>query len=194
MIPESTRDLPLPFDAPVHVGLIRHFPVRQDFPRGWRTAEELRRWYESYDLADITPTDFDLGGIAWKVCLTSDLPRAHRTAERIFSGPLERTPLLREARFAPFATGGLRLPVAVWKGLLRLTWMTGHRSQRACRDDMRERVLRVADRLTAANRDTLVVSHAGTMVFLSRELRHRGFSGPRFQVAVHAKVYLFSRP
>ncbi|MBL9128700.1 MAG: histidine phosphatase family protein [Verrucomicrobiales bacterium] len=178
---------------PVHVGLVRHFPVRQNFPTGWRTTQELAEWYRSYDLAETHPIPCDLGGIAWRVCLCSDLPRARVTAEALFRGVPEPTPLLREASLEPFATGRLRLPVFVWKWLLRLAWTSGHASQRACRDDMYRRVHGVADRLAAVEVDTLVVSHAGTMSFLSRELRRRGFDGPRLGVAKHARLYLYSR-
>ena len=177
----------------MRIGLLRHFPVQLKFPTGWKTAAELQTWRENYDVAETSAIQADLGGIAWQVCISSDLPRACVTAGAVFPGSIERTALLREAEFAQFRTGNLRLPIRVWQWILRITWMTGHSSQRACRDAFRQRVSEVADRISASDRDTLVVSHAGMMAYLGAELRRRGFAGPRLRIADHAKVYLFEK-
>jgi broad specificity phosphatase PhoE len=177
----------------VRIGLLRHFPVDQRFPAGWRTAADLQAWRERYDMAEGLVGEFDLGGVAWRACISSDLPRACMTAKAVFQGEVEETALLREPQFAPFQTGNLRLPVWVWQWLLRLSWMTGHSSQRACRDEFRGRILAVADRLNALDRDTLVVAHAGIMAFLSVELRRRGYVGPKFRIAKHATVYIYEK-
>lgn len=177
----------------VHIGLLRHFPVDQKFPVGWRTAADLQAWRERYDSAETSIGEFDLGDVAWQACISSDLPRAQLTASAVFCGQVEPTALLREAQFAPFPTGNLRLPVWVWRWLLRLAWMTGHASQRACRDEFRERVSAMADRLGALEQDTLIVSHAGMMAYLSAELRRRGFAGPKLRIAKYANVYIYTR-
>jgi len=175
------------------VGLLRHYPVAEGFPSGWRTSAELQAWRERYDRAPAQVGPGELGGIAWQVCLCSDMERTRVTAAAVFAGEVELTPLLREADFAPFPTGGLRLPVLIWRLLLRLAWLTGHSSQRPCRDDLRRRVVAVADRLCEAERDTLVVSHAGMLAYLSAELRRRGFAGPRLGIARHATAYIYRR-
>lgn len=177
----------------VHVGLVRHFPVTEPFPTGWPTSAELQAWRERYDLAPAQVGPCDLGAVTWRECLSSDMARTRATAVAVFPGEVAYTPLLREADFAPFPTGGLRLPVLLWRGLLRLAWLTGHASQRACRDDLRRRVGEVADLLCAAERDTLVVSHAGMLAYLSAELRRRGFVGPRLGMARHATAYVYRR-
>ena len=51
----------------------------------------------------------------------------------------------------------------------------------------------MAERLCAADRDTLVVSHAGMMAYLSADLRRRGFGGPKLRIANHAKVYIYEK-
>lgn len=51
----------------------------------------------------------------------------------------------------------------------------------------------MADRLAAAERNTLVVSHAGVMAYLSAELRRRGFHGPPLRLAKHATLYVYER-
>lgn len=175
----------------MRIGLLRHFPVVERFPTGWRTAADLHAWIERYDKAETAVGEFDVGGVPWSACISSDLPRACITAREVFPGDVECTPLLREPQFAQFQTGSLRLPMALWRWVLRLSWMTGHKSQRASRDDFRRRVLAMAERLTVAEQDTLVVSHAGMMAALSAELRRRGFQGPKLRIAKHATVYIY---
>jgi broad specificity phosphatase PhoE len=177
----------------MRIGLLRHFPVVEPLPTGWKTAAELDAWQVRYDAAAAIVGAFDLGGIAWQACVSSDAERARVTAAAVFGAAVTHTALLREASLAPFATGGLRLPVGAWRWVLRLAWMTGHRSQRARRDEFRTRVAAAADELCAVQRDTLVVSHAGMMAYLSRELCRRGFIGPRLRDARHATVYVYER-
>ncbi len=125
--------------------------------------------------------------------MASDLPRARETAAIVFPGRVELQPGLREVEFAEFPTGSLRLPVRVWKWVYQASWMLGHASQRAGRDAFRQRVTRAADSLESLTADTLVVAHAGLMHYLSRELRRRGWSGPRIGHARHARAYVFER-
>jgi len=101
--------------------------------------------------------------------------------------------LMFQSRPDFWVTGNLRLPTKVWYWMLRLAWLTGQASQRACRDEFQQRMHAVADRLGGLERDTLVVSHAGMMVYLSRELRQRGFVGPKLSVAEHARAYVYTR-
>jgi broad specificity phosphatase PhoE len=101
--------------------------------------------------------------------------------------------LLREPQIAQFNTGKLRLPILAWQILLRLSWLTGHHSQREYRDEFRQRVLNVAERLSASTQDMLVVSHAGMMAYLGMELRRRGFAGPKLRVAEHGIIYTYVR-
>ncbi len=167
--------------------------MTEPLPSGWWTSAELQAWQERYNLAPAQTGPADLGGVAWQRCLASDLERTRVTALAVFAGEVEFTPLLREAELSPFPTGRLRLPILVWRLLLQLAWMTGHRSQRAKRDDFRRRVVTIADRLCATREDALVVSHAGLLAYLSAELRRRGFTGPRFRLARHATAYVYKR-
>lgn len=178
----------------MRIGLIRHFPVTEPLPSGWKTSAELIAWRADYDSAEAILGEADLGGGGWQQCLSSDLSRTRATAGSVFSGEIEVTPLLREPELAPFGPGNLRLPVLAWRLALALCWMTGHSSQRACRDDFRRRVIGAADRICANTTDTLVVSHAGMMAYLSAELRRRGFEGPKLRIPKHAVVYTYEKP
>ncbi|HRY51081.1 MAG TPA: histidine phosphatase family protein [Candidatus Paceibacterota bacterium] len=177
----------------IRIGLLRHFPVEHGMPSGWMTAAELRQWQIAYDASAVKVARVDVGDYPWKRCLSSDLHRAYVTAQAAFDGPIDRTPLLREAEPAQFNTGRLCLPIPVWRWLLRLAWMTSHRSQRAARDDFRNRVLQVAELLAKSPEDTLVVSHAGLMIYLRPELVRRGFQGPKFTLPEHVKLYVFEK-
>lgn len=177
----------------MRIGLIRHFPVEEPLPSGWRTAGELHAWRKQYDSSPAVIGQVDAGTLPWSVCLSSDLRRALATAEAAFTGPIEVTPLLREPEFAEFQTGAMRFPIWVWRWVFRLTWMTGHESQRSGRDDFHRRVRAVADRLETEGKDILVVSHAGMMAYLSAELRRRGFSGPKLRVPKHAELYVYEK-
>ena len=169
----------------MRIGLLRHFPVEEGFPAGWRTAAELQRWREQYDVSPAIVGTADVGALPWDECLSTDLERAFATARAVFRGPIKKTALL--------VNRSLRLPLSVWRWVLRLSWLTGHRSQRACRNEFRTRVRAVADLLETKSGNILVVSHAGMMAYLSAELRRRGFAGPKLRVAKHATLYLYEK-
>ncbi len=175
----------------MRIGLLRHFPVELPLPQGWRTAGDLSDWRTRYDLSPTIPRLVDLGALPWDRCLSSDLERALVTAKAAFPGPVESMPLLREVEFATFRTGRLRLPILLWRGVLGLSWATGHRSQRATRDAFRSRVNEAADLLEGTAGNTLVVCHAGIMIYLSAELRRRGFLGPKLRRPLHATLYCY---
>ncbi|MES2571299.1 MAG: histidine phosphatase family protein [Verrucomicrobiota bacterium] len=178
----------------VRIGLIRHFEVTKPFPSGWVTSQELLQWLEDYDQAEVIERALELGGIEWRRCFSSDMSRAYRTAKAAFPGPITQMPELREPRFTPFQTGNLRLPFQGWRWLLRLAWMSSHASQRVMRDEFYSRVRRVTEELLAkAEEDTLVVSHAGVMIFLRRELLRLGFAGPNFRFAENGRLYVFEK-
>ncbi len=153
----------------------------------------MQSWRAAYDASPAIVGAADLRSTTWDECLSSDLERAVTTARALFSGTIEQTPLLREPEFAPFRTGNLRLPIWMWRWVLRLAWMTGHRSQRVFRDEFRRRVSKVADLLEQRSGAILVVSHAGIMAYLSRELRRRGFVGPKLRIAQHATLYVYEK-
>ena len=177
----------------MRVGLVRHFPVKEPLLSGWRTAAQLMEWRAAYESSPVMPGSVDTGAVPWRRCLSSDLARAAATAQAAWEGDIHYTPLLREAEFDAFRTGPLRLHTGLWKWVFRLAWMTGHRSQRARRDDFRRRVAGAADLIESLPEDTLVVSHAGMMIYLSAELRRRGFTGARLRMPQHDRLYLYER-
>jgi broad specificity phosphatase PhoE len=177
----------------MRLGLIRHFPVTEPWPRGWLTSGELQEWRVRYDAAEPLVGPIDVRAVAWQRCFSSDLKRACVTAQTAYAGTITQTSLLREADVPALPTANLRLPVWGWRMLLRFAWFTGHKSQRAARDEFHQRITAIADLLEQESADTLVVSHAGVMFFLRKELLRRGFTGPKFGLAAHARLYVFDR-
>jgi hypothetical protein len=71
----------------MRIGLVRHFKVKQDMPEQlWVSPSELQAWLDAYDQAEVEIKETDLGGIEWKVCYTSTMPRAVTTAQSIYKG------------------------------------------------------------------------------------------------------------
>ncbi|MEZ0275603.1 MAG: histidine phosphatase family protein, partial [Roseimicrobium sp.] len=103
-------------------------------------------------------------------------------------------PELREPQVGAFRTGNLKLPFPVWKWMLRLAWMSSHSSQRNAKTAFMTKVRHIADEiLSKAQEDTLIVSHAGVMMFLRKELVKMGYTGPGFKIAENGKLYVFER-
>jgi len=177
----------------MRIGLVRHFPVTEPWPSGWVTSSELQEWRKRYEAAAPIVGPIDVSAVKWQRCFSSDLKRAFVTAQTAYSGTITQTPLLREADIPKLPTGKLRLPVWGWRLLLRFTWFAGHKSQRVARDEFHARIKAIADLLEQKPVDTLVVSHAGVMFFLRKELLRRGFQGPAFKLAEHARLYVFER-
>lgn len=177
----------------MRIGLIRHFPVEQPVISGWKTAAEIHAWRQAYDASQAIIGNCGLESHHWQECLSSDLARTLSTARAIFEGEIHATPLLREPELAQFNTGNLRLPMGVWRWVLRLSWTTGHRSQRAGRNEFHQRVKQAADLLESKPHDVLIVSHAGMMAYLSAELRRRGYLGPRLRIPRHAVLYVYEK-
>lgn len=178
----------------VRIGLVRHFEVLRAMPRGWLRASDLTQWRVEYEAAQVIAKAVDIGSIPWRRCISSNIVRAHTTARHIYPGTIEQMPELREPEIAEFRTGNLKLPFPVWRWILRFAWMASHRSQAAAKLEFINRVRHVSNRvLIPAREDTLIVSHAGMMMYLRKELVRLGYRGPTFQVAENGKLYVFEK-
>ncbi len=177
------------------VGLVRHFEVVIGLPhRQWVTPEQITRWLADYDVADIRPGAVDLGGIDWTRCISSDSPRALKTAHSIYQGRIDATPMLREPALRPISRQNIRMPFPVWTMLLRLAWLTSHPSQREAKSVFLDNVRTFANEvLPRSAENTLVVGHAGFMIFLRKELLRQGFRGPKFTIPDNGRLYVFEK-
>ena len=174
------------------VGLVRHFKVKQAYPTGRISAREVEHWCRRYDESDIEEGQTDLGGIAWSRCYSSDMPRAIRTAERIYGTDIHKMPELREIP-APTFTTKWKLPLLGWALLIRMSWLF-HAPTRHNIKDAKARINKALDEALARNDDNvLIVSHGALMKYLRKELRVRGFRGPNFGLAMNGKLYAFEK-
>nr|WP_274388626.1 hypothetical protein [Brevibacillus agri] len=101
------------------IGLVRHYKVKQDYPKGaFICGRDVNAWFQTYDLADIEAGRTDLKGIEWSRCYSSSLSLAVKTAELIFQGPITQMAELKEIA-PPALPARLRLPFLLWAILIR---------------------------------------------------------------------------
>jgi broad specificity phosphatase PhoE len=173
------------------IGLVRHFKVNKAYPKGRVTAEEVEQWFAAYDAADIEEGSTELEGVDWHICYASDLPRAVRTAELIFPGPMKQTPEFREIA-APVFHIRWKLPIMLWGLLIRFAWWCDP----GARQNIKLAKLRIQQALNSLierhpEENVLIVSHAALMKYIRKDLTQRGFTGPGFGIAENGKLYIF---
>lgn len=179
----------------MRVGLIRHFRVQKAYPEKLLvTSAEVGQWLTEYDTAEVRVDEVELGGVYWKRCYSSDLPRALATARAIFHGQIQVRKELREIPAHVHAQSRLKLPFLLWATIGRAGWFFNAKAHQPTNQAVRQRVSAVLDEILQSEEDVLIVSHAALMRNLQLELRRRGFHGPRFGMAKNGRLYLFERP
>jgi broad specificity phosphatase PhoE len=189
----------------LRIVLVRH--GRPELPAGLTqaiTGRDIGRWYRGYDAAGIRdrsdPSAALRDAAAQTACgvVASDARRARESAARLVA--LERIhiePLLREVGFPESIPSDLRLTPGAWVMLAR---GLQHLRPTAGGDEAvvasRARAVLAVDRLTglASRHDTLiVVAHGWFNRFLARELRRRGWTGPRWPPAGYWSTAAYRR-
>jgi broad specificity phosphatase PhoE len=158
-------------------------------------ARGFSEWINWYDTCEVHSRPVPVAGLDWHRCLSSDLPRAIFTAEYLYAGKVEQTPLLREVPFSPYFGGERHMPLFLWQVTSRWGWLQNHKSQTEGRLKTKTRISGFLDLLMTSRSDQniLLVSHGFFMQFLAMELRKRGFQGrvplrPRGGI-----IYLFEK-
>lgn len=178
----------------MRIGLVRHFPVIRGLPgKKVLTREELLQWSREYEASDIEVGKTDLLDIDWKRFFSSDLQRAIKTAETICDGKITKMQELREIPLSPVFRKNVRLHYVIWYILIRFAVMFSHHSQAESKAEVEERVSKALDEILEIDEDALIISHAAIMAFVRKELKRRGFTGPRMGTAENGKVYVFER-
>ncbi|WP_433750229.1 histidine phosphatase family protein [Falsibacillus pallidus] len=177
------------------VGLVRHFKVLKEFPKERMISQEnVMKWFDEYDYADVEPAEVDLGGIHWHTCYTSDLPRAVTTSERIFKGEVIQLSELREIKMYPIFKPSRKLPFLAWAAIIRLAWAANHKSQLEKKEDIIERINNVLDRLlNNSEENVLIVGHGALMIYMHQEILKRGFKGPKIRHPRNGELYLYEK-
>ncbi len=175
------------------VGLIRHFAVVRPYStRAWVNSAEYEACLTAYDTADIRLAQTTVNPEDWDRCFSSNLPRARKTAQAIFPGPVEITPLLREIPSTPVWHTRRRLPFAFWEVTGRLAWYFNHPSQVETRQQTLARAKAFLALIGSSGR-VLVVSHGGFMWNLAAELKRQGFQGAGFTRAENGRLFVWER-
>ncbi len=151
-------------------------------------------WLKTYEEADIYPGGLRLTAAEWNRCFSSDLPRARKTAESIYPGRVELSPLLREIPVRPPCKPPIRMPFLFWEIAARTAWYFSRPSAVETRRQTEARAKAFVDNLMILpEASILVVSHAGLMRILRQELLKRGFAGEHFTSARNGRLYVFEK-
>lgn len=162
--------------------LIRHGRPSHEEPR-WLNARDAARWLELYDHSgiakgDIPPADLLEFASTANIIVSSDLPRAHQSANILAGGrDVVVTPMLRESRMRPLWLP-VRMPVGWWRVAIVARWLFSmayggssatyelHRSREA---------VRWLIRLSHQNNTVVVVTHNAFRFLLLHRLRLNGW-------------------
>ncbi|WP_088105695.1 histidine phosphatase family protein [Halalkalibacter urbisdiaboli] len=173
------------------IGLIRHFKVKRGYPQKLVTGKDLMNWVEEYDQSEVEETELDLGAVDWKRCYSSDLPRAKVTARKAFKEEIIYMKELREIGLNPLIKMNIKLPLFIHLLLIRVAWLCNHKSQPETKAEVFKRISRTLDEILKSDKDVLIVTHGGLMLFMRKELIKRGYTGPSFKRPENGNLYVF---
>ncbi len=173
------------------IGLVRHFKVKQAYPgKVWLTKPEVIKWFDDYDLAEVECREANFLEAGWKVCYTSPLKRAVKTAGRIYHGPTEKVDALKELDVLYLLPAGIKLPFLVWGLLVRIKFLASNKDTH----EFRLGIKLFLDNLVLENEaEVLIVSHWFVMKILQEELVKRGFAGHNFRSPGYGTLYVFEK-
>ncbi len=176
------------------VGLVRHFKVL-DSHKYLLTSDDFDKWIKEYDKAKIEYKDVrGLNNDKWDICYTSNLYRAIKTADHVFTGKIIKTDLLKEVQIAPFTEHRIYLPHHLWLLLGRLLYLINHKSQPEKLTETRDRVRTFVRKLMCADeKNVLIISHGFLMRYIVKELYSLGFKGNKFRRPENGKLYVFEK-
>ena len=176
----------------MYIGLVRHFKVNC-YNKMFMTSGDFEQWVKQYDNSDIIRDKFDIGEIKWHKCFSSDLFRAIKTSETIFSDGIIITQLLREVPLSPICKTNIKLPYAFWCMSARVAWFFQHKSQIETKNDTQRRVNEFLDIIeNDSNNNILIVSHGFLMHIMQKELIKRNFSGQNIKRPKNGTLYVYN--
>lgn len=173
------------------IGLVRHFKVKKQLPKNILVrSTDLKKWFDEYDIAEIEESEVNLNEVIWDRCFASDLPRAIKTAEKIYSGNIIQMKELREVQLNLPLKKDVKLPFLFWAILIKLGFLT----PRNYIKNVKKQIETFLDeKLLNYNEDILIVSHGALMIYLREELLKRGFIGPKFKIPENGQLYIFEK-
>lgn len=186
------------------IHLVRHLPPEPS-PTTWVDRRGLAAWLDSEGargiVADPLPSQELVAlVIESRHLLISPLARAQATATAVLDQvPVDsarRTstvPELREAPLPVLQVPRLRLPLGGWGQLCRVSWFLGYAGSVESRSEAVDRARSVARRLgqLAPSGPVTVIGHGIMNILVARELRRRGWKGPRLPSQHHGGISTF---
>ena len=175
------------------ITLIRHGKPAITTP-GWISSSDLSQVISHYQSARIASDSFPPEAVqalvqSAKLVFTSDLPRAMHSAEildpTIF--PVSN-PIFREVDFWLECPFKIRLPFYAWIFLDRLLLSLGYSPHSQFQANNKARVRKAAELLEQQSHETesvVLVGHGITNLFIAKELRKRGWCGPKMPKMGH---------
>ncbi len=173
------------------IGLIRHFPVKHPFLKGWVRQSEMLNWFNAYNSAPVKESAIEISP-DWQRCYSSQLPRAVTTATLIFSGHVEQSEFLNEPGPFKIFKKDVRLPFLAWAILIR--WAI-HRSWSKThgRAGIEIRIRQFMQQVKNEDENILIVSHALVMEILSNYLIQQGFRGRKLTNPKNGVLHIFDK-
>jgi broad specificity phosphatase PhoE len=187
----------------LRIVLARH--GRPDLPGDARQpirGHEIGRWYRRYDESGIMaavepPAALREAARAAGCVVASDTRRAIESAGRLIAADAVRVEAgLREVGFPESLDSTLRLSPNLWVLIARASQMLDRDDAEGGRAAVRARAARAADtlaRLAQDHRQVVAIGHGWFNRFVARELRRRGWRGPRFVPSGYWSSVVYAR-
>ncbi|MCK5706611.1 MAG: histidine phosphatase family protein [Candidatus Aureabacteria bacterium] len=176
------------------IALCRHFPIPTISSWKFLSTNKFNDWIEKNKSVLPEETDSFSPLKAWDKCLSSDLPRAKKTASVLASNTIiEHTDILREVPFIPFSFPFI-LPFGAWLLLSRLRWLLIKNNKLETKQASLKRASIAIDLVFSQKENNiLVVSHGFFIHLLSKELKKRGFEGSHPTTPEYGVPYVFEK-
>ena len=175
------------------ITLIRHGPPAVSLRQKVR-GHQFRQFVERYDAAKIArqslPPRTVMRVVAGAdVVFASNRPRAMHTAELLGSTvPDLIAPQFREIEFPVDFPRQFRFSALTWSAIALMLWRLGYASRSETLVRSRARAHEAADLLEnqiKESQSVVLVAHAGINRLIAKELRRRGWRGPRLPYSWH---------
>lgn len=175
------------------ISLIRHGKPTIT-PQGWIGGHDLPQAINRIQSAKIASDSFPTGDVqvlvqSAKLVFTSDIPRTMHSAQILEPTiPPVSDPIFREVDFWLECPINIRLPFHIWLFLDRLLLSLGCSSHAQSQAHIKKRVKRAAELLEQQSYEAssvVLVGHGITNLFIARELKKRGWCGPRIPKMEH---------
>lgn len=178
--------------------LMRH--GKPDHPSPPRlSALAMTQWCEEYNLSqvsDLPPDRSLLIARQAEVIVTSTLPRALSSLEKLGMQAHSSNALYGEVEIPVLPFSRLHLPPAIWLSLWRLLWFCGYSGSVESFRLASERAEQAAGELISLSEQgtVLLVGHGIMNKMIARKLRKRGWQAEKHASSRHWSTAIYHRP